>query len=224
MNESLTMHTFLGLTAALGPRIIISPHIAIFASEIIKLFPFPSSVSISSESTLICRHKQKVESNAEADSRSFFGGHPCKWVERKCPLIIQQLDLDGTLDIEVDLHSNVANQLIIGEEISPCTSKSHSKHVSIHNRGHCLVSTVESTPDSPLSVEVIAMRGYIFKLVESTKVVIPPTDAHTNTTDASVDANLSDESIPIAIDTCSGSARQNIYRWDGDHVVLQEHY
>jgi UDP-sugar pyrophosphorylase len=47
------MHSFLGLSASLSPRIIFDPSFAIFPSDVQTKFPFPNKVFISGESTLI---------------------------------------------------------------------------------------------------------------------------------------------------------------------------
>lgn len=63
------------MEASLGPQIVLSPHFAVFYSELKKLFPKPSDVSVSARSTLLVK-----------------GGGD---------VTIEGLTLDGALEIEV---------------------------------------------------------------------------------------------------------------------------
>ena len=180
-------HAYLGLTATLGPRVVISPHIAIFATEIVKCFPNPGQVRISSDSTLLLTHRGGSGSGQET----------CKWVHQECPVVIHELDLEGALEIEVDIHSAVLNHIAIGGDrgdsntsINTNINTNTTNTVSIKNKGVIIVSTEEQNspgsdsdssrkcqPQYPLccalSAEMIAMRGYICKPLEIQRLVVP---------------------------------------------------
>lgn len=157
--------TFMGLTASLGPRVCIHPKVALFVSEIRKIFPSPQNVFISPKSTLILSQRDNAPASGPANSLSLLPLPPGPDTEgsgKKPTISIQALELDGSLNIQVCNGDGYTVQVVVDT-----TAKG-----PIVNQGHVIVPYDGDCKGLPFCDEIYAMRGYVIKALESCDVVI----------------------------------------------------
>ena len=127
--------TYLGLTAPMGPRIIIHPSVAVFVSELLTCFPNPSDVVITFNSTLII--------------------HPCEVnsADTSTKVKVHKLLLDGSMDVlcgdRVELSINSSDLIRNpGHEVIDCATNDDQiykmRGYRMICRGCCVVEAVNA--------------------------------------------------------------------------------
>ena len=155
--------TYMGLSASLGPRVCIHPKVALFTSEIRKIFPSPADVFISPRSTLILSQRDYAPDCGPASAPPLFSAASGR--SYKPVITVAALQLDGALNVQVCHGDGYTVEVVVD------TSSGYNQG-PIVNEGHVVVPFNGDERGLPFCDAIYSMRGYYIKALDCCDVVI----------------------------------------------------